>query len=134
MNKKLILIALTITAASLFFLGIYNPVSYDTKKIDMHLTVGSYTGFNVDSDAVYFGTIMPYGIVTRTINITNLDKMSLVNMKVYGDMKGWIYVSENNFILGPNENKDVRIMIYVPKDAEYKNYEGELKIRFIKQK
>jgi len=133
MDKKrfLIIILLIIVLSSVFI--IYNTVSYDTKKLDMHLMVGNYTGFNVDTDAIYFGTIMPFGIGTRIINVANSNQTSIVDIKAYGELKGWIYVSENNFILKPNEEKTVKVMVYVPENAKYKDYEGALKIRFKKQ-
>jgi len=134
LNKQLFLIMIILLIIIISsFLIVYNPTLYETKQIDMYLTVGNYTGFNVDTDAIYFGTIMPSGRGTRIINITNSNQISIVNIKSYGELKEWIYISENNFILNPNEDKTVNVMVYVPKNIEYKDYKGVLKIRFKKQ-
>ncbi|MBU0929731.1 MAG: hypothetical protein KJ623_01525 [Nanoarchaeota archaeon] len=133
MNKKIFLIIILLILIFSSFFIIYNSVSYDTKKLDIYLTVGNYTGFNVDTDAIYFGTIMPSGIGTKIINIANLNQTSIINIKVYGGLKGWIYVSENNFILKPNEDRTLEIIVRIPENAKYKDYKGTLKIRFKKQ-
>ena len=94
----------------------------------MYLTVGDYVGFNVDTDAIYFGVINKSGSGSRIIDIKNTDVPYMVNIESYGELAKWVYVSENNFLIRPYENKSLKVTVLVPPDAAYGNYAGLLKV------
>ncbi len=101
-----------------------------TKKIGMFVKVDDYTGFNTNTDALYFGTVMPNGQSVRIINITNLGNDSLVSIKIQGELKKWVEISKNNFNLKTNETEPLQLKINIPKNAKFDNYSGELEIYF----
>jgi hypothetical protein len=121
-----ILISIAITCLTYNYL---KPSEIQT--IDMYLTVGNYTGFDVNISALTFGTIAPTGSAKRTINITSIaDKKQKVCIKAQGELKQWTTISEKTFILNKDESKEVEIKVKVPSTAEYRKYNGTLKISF----
>jgi len=123
----------------IFFILFYSINKYivsnevlQTKELDMFLTVSNYTGFNVDTDAIYFGTIPPGGSGKRIIVLHNLDMNSEVLIKKEGNFVDWVVLDEDDFFMEANESKNVSIGVEVPANAEYRNYTGKLNIIFKK--
>lgn len=105
----------------------------EIEEFDMYLTVGDYVGLNVDTDALYFGTIFPDGSGYRTLTLGNDGFFSKrVKIDVTGELRDWVWTAENNFILDRNENKEITVHVSVPKDAEFGNYTGRLRMEFRK--
>jgi hypothetical protein len=133
--KELFLIMLcvvVITAVSFILFYSYYMV-LQVREIKMQLTIGDHIGFNVDTDALYFGTIPPGGIGNREIHIKNENYTQVkVNIKIFGPARKWIQVTNNNFILKKGESKDITFYSYVPKNIAYGIYNGEIKIIFTK--
>ncbi len=97
----------------------------------MHLTVGNYTGFDVTTNALIFGTVMPSSYAKRKINITNInERIHKIYIKPTGELAKWTTLSENKFVLKEGQSKEIAIKIDVPHDAEYREYTGSLKIIF----
>lgn len=132
-NKYILIFMLILALFFLFYsinrYFISNGVM-QTKELDMFLTVSNYTGFNVDTDAIYFGTIPNGGSGKRIILLHNLDVNSEVLIKKEGNFMDWILLEENNFFMEANESKNVSVSVRVPADADYGNYTGKLKIVF----
>jgi len=103
----------------------------NTENINVFINVGDYVGFNVDTDALYFGTLPPGNSANRNINIyhdMNFPKKVIITP--YGEVSEWLTFSENNFWLQPEEYKQVNIKIAVPKNMELGNYTGNISINF----
>lgn len=101
------------------------------KNLDVRLTVANHLGFNTDTDKLYLGTVPRGNTASRSVIIENNEyKKSIVRLKVFGELKNWITVSENNFVLKKGESKIVKVEANVPEDAELKNYESRLVIFF----
>jgi len=107
-----------------------NTYASEIWEYDMFLTVGNYTGFNVNNSALYFGTIKPGGTSTRKIELKNNNQFVKVSMFVNGELAEWIYTEDTSFNLLENEEKTIEIKGIVPKDAKLKNYEGKITIKF----
>ncbi len=101
------------------------------KNLDIQLTVANHLGFNTDTDKLYLGTIPQGNTGSRSIVIENKEyKKSVIRLKVFGELKNWVTVSENNFVLQKGESKTVKIEVSVPEDAEQKDYQSWLVIFF----
>lgn len=104
---------------------------YDVKELGMYLQVSDYTGFNVETSAVIFGTIPPGGTGKRDITVSNLAATpKQVVIKTEGELAEWVSVEENRFLIQVNESKTINVFVYVPENAEFGNYTGTLKMLF----
>lgn len=135
-EKRKRLLILTIVTITLIFSG-YLLFNYSTivdiKELKMYITVGEIVGFNVGTEAVFFGTIQRGGSGNRDLIVTNNYTFPVkIDIRAYGELAKWVYVSENGFLLQPNENKTVKVSLIVPKDANFGNYTGILKVNFRK--
>lgn len=125
--KKIIILSLVVLVIASLFIG---HSSTPTAEIEMFAKVSNYTGFNVDTEAIFFGTLIPSSQSTRIINITNNNGASLVKLKTKGELKKWVTLSEKQFTLEKDEIKTIKINIAIPKNAQFGEYEGVLKIYF----
>ena len=126
MKRFVIIVALALLfSAVLFFLSSF--LAYE--EIPIQLTVSEIVGFNVGSDALYFGSVPPGASADRVIHVAN-DRFPFgrVNIKVYGDVAPWTYVTDNNFYLAKNEVKDVGIIVRIAEDASRRDYNGTLRV------
>jgi uncharacterized membrane protein len=119
-------VILAVLFTAMFFFS-YSPV--EVKEMGMHLKVANYTGFNLDTDALYFGAIAPGGSGERDLIISN-EHTSDRSVKVYllGELSAWVRPSESAFILSGGENKSVKFHVDIPEGAEYGEYEGTIRL------
>ena len=96
---------------------------------EIPITISVSDKFEVDLDKnLNFGTV-PAGMETsKKINITNNGENKKFIHLQETSLTAWIYFSENNFILKPNEINEVTILIKIPKNAMEKTYESKLNI------
>lgn len=134
-NRKFMLIIiiffLAVGIISLVYTFVLAP---EIEEFDMYLTIGDYAGFNVATDAIYFGTIPPGEGGSRKILFENDNFYFSEKVKISasGELAEWVWTEENNFVLDKSESKRVRVHVSSPKDAEFGNYTGKLKITFRK--
>lgn len=131
-EKAIIIIILVIIVASALSYTFYNQVRpNDVKVIDMRLNVGNYTGFDVNTSLLIFGTVVPGGSAKRTINIENIaEEEQKVEIVAEGELADWSYLSKNHFNLQTYEITSVDVTLYVPENATFGNYKGTLEILF----
>ena len=104
-----------------------------TQQFDMYLTVGNYTGFNVDTSAIFFGTVSPGGRGTRNVIITNnANATTRIELQTNGELARLVSFSNNSFSLAPGENSSVAVTATVPVDMPYGNYTGKLVIQYFR--
>ncbi|MDD5332013.1 MAG: hypothetical protein PHE43_04330 [Candidatus Nanoarchaeia archaeon] len=129
-NNLIPLIVIVVPVTILVMTILYNTyVVLDVEIIPIEVNVNDNLGFNLDSSALIFGTIPPGNLGSRSIVVSNLKySSSNVNIKVKGELKNWIYVSENNFNLNKEESKELEFKLLIPKDAEKRIYNSELRI------
>ena len=130
MNKKkaaivlvmVFLLSITVTGLAYSFF-----VVKDVKVIPYDFSVGDYVGFNVDDDALHFGTALNNGQSSRNLIITNnYEHEVLVNLIVEGEGEELFDIEKNSFVLTPNENKKISLFVNIPKDFALETYSGKV--------
>lgn len=102
----------------------------EIQEISMDIVIGDYTGLTLDTDAIHFGTIdkEKKDPRTRLLQISNEDnKTKNVRLTAHGQLSSFVLFSEENFILGPYENKTIEITISPSSDMDYGNYTGTVR-------
>ena len=106
---------------------------YDVKDLQTSVGVGGYLGFNIDTDKLYFGTLIQDGSATRDFYVENYvcDKC-LVEIKPYGPISKIISLSNYRFLMKKGEKKTITATVKIPSNAQERFYNGTLKIYFWK--
>ena len=134
MKKNNLITLLCFVAMIVIFLVIlfYNYYIYiDTRDVAMDVTIGDKIGFNADTDALHFATLMPGQTGIKGINITNnFEDPVKVQIYVVGNISIWAEVSENNLIVYPNETKIIKISLKIPSNTQKGNYSGTLRTTY----
>ena len=127
----LIFVVIISTSLTYFFYNYYMVENILT--LDMMVKVNDHFGLNADSDAIKFGMIMPGTSSERSIMVNNSAAYPLkVVILKSGYIADWVKVSENNFILEEYGNRTVIFDVSAPKNSNYGNYTGKIKIIFKK--
>lgn len=126
----LFIIAIISITATILFYSFY--IIADVKELDMSLIVGKHTGLDVGTEKLTFGMIMPAGnSCTRYVFLSNKKNYPLkVYINFYGDLADWVSVSDNYFVLQPDEEKKLSFTANAQKDATYGNYTGTARFVF----
>ncbi len=112
-------------AAFLAYRAVNAPI--EAKSIPMQLKVSENPAVNIDTDALYFGGVPPGGYSTRQISIFNGKTHSIRTVLLAkGELALWTFISENNFLLRPNETAKINVTLVVPPDAGLGNYTGSM--------
>ena len=99
--------------------------------MDVKVIEGQIIGVNVDTDGVHFGKVPRGGEGLRYITLTNNDsKPHFINIKSFGNISRFVYVSKNNFIMMPKTQENITVMAKIPPEAETGFYSGVLKVTF----
>ncbi len=102
-----------------------NLIGYKEYAVDY--VIGDYIGFNLDEDAIHFGTLVQGVKATRKIEIsTNQD----ANIKIYFKDLDHVGVEENAFFLRAGEVKEVELIVFP--DAEVGYYVGKMMVIYTK--
>jgi hypothetical protein len=123
-----------IAGAASSYLLLQNFLVFEAHEVRMDITVvdGILMGVNTDTDALHFSKIVRGSEGLRNITLDNGDiRPHLVQIKTFGNISGFIYVSENSFVMGPHTRKNVTVTAKVPADAQLGRYEGTLQAIFI---
>lgn len=126
----LIFIALLISVGltTIFFSLVYIE---DTKVVPMDIEVGDRIGLNLDADAMHFGMSSPGGEARRGLIVQHQSSIPLkVDIRMYGEMASWIEVEENEFVLNPNQTKEVYLTVHIPQGTSLGSYNGTIVIFF----
>jgi len=133
-TKKLIaLILIFIFIGIGFTFFFYSYFVIDLIRIvpmDIELHPGAY-GINGDKDALHFGRVAlsTGAYATKSMMISNYEKHpSFVSISFDGEMADWMEVSENYFVLEPEEEREITFKAHVLPDYEPGNYTGTAKI------
>ena len=127
MKKYTLLGIISVAVSVLFLLGLifYNQYYHvKTTKLDMYFEIADKIGFNLDSDAIYFGKTYPGGRSQRIITLENNEDFPVkVSIKTEGTIRPLVTVSKNDFILQPHS---VEVIRYYADAGDYPkgNYSG----------
>lgn len=128
MNYKkifLVLLLILITSYSLYFF--FFP--WDEKELYINLKVENVLGFYINETALMFGTIPPGGIGSKNITLYNeIGTPEFVHITATGNISKWVRVSDNNFFLFGKTTKILQVRVYVPEEAGFGEYDGNLEI------
>ncbi len=123
-NKKF-LIYLTIVLVVL--LAIYMNTPLDIQTIPTSFIAGENPGFDLTLGQLNFGKIIPGSSSTRSLSIANTyDHSTTTTIKSSGQISKYLVVSQSNFILQPNQSKNITFSCYPEKEIELKEYSGEI--------
>jgi len=133
---KIIILGLSVFVILFFiaiiavFLAYIFYINIDTDTIDMQFEVADKIGFNVGTDAIYFGKTYPNGMAKRTVTIDNNYNFPIhVLIKTDGDISPMVTVSDNDFIVEPYDKKD--IIFYADSDGfPLGNYTGKATVTY----
>ncbi len=128
----LLIIVVIISAFLTYFFYDYFIIEKEY-TLDMKLRIDDHFGLNADANALKFGMIKPGTSSERYILINNNATYPLkVVIVKSGYIADWVNVSENNFVLKENESKQIIFEAIAPKDSNFGNYTGKVKIIFKK--
>ncbi|MBN1275751.1 hypothetical protein JXA12_05700 [Candidatus Woesearchaeota archaeon] len=99
------------------------------RVVETHVKVADYIGINVDDDKLYFGANNPGGGGRRDVFITSGEE-AFVMLRTGGDMAGWLWLSEDRFLISPGEERGVTVHLRIPEEAAYGNYTGAVVAEF----
>jgi len=109
-----------------------NIVLKQVWNYEMHAQVISKykkIGLNTNTDKLWFGKSNPGNQATRKVNmINNYDFPVAVSITLNGDIAPYISVSDNHFILKPNETKVLTYYFTSNTDTPSGNYTGTTRI------
>ncbi|MGB9749139.1 MAG: hypothetical protein ACP5OZ_01080 [Candidatus Woesearchaeota archaeon] len=126
-NQKFLIVLFSIIVLFLlvFLIGMcalqknLNQNSFE-KRVPISIIVGSSNTIfiNAQTDAFYLGGGPPGSTITANFNITNIiGRTVLIKLSAEGSVKDWISFSENDFILKPNELKEIVLIAEIPENA-----------------
>ena len=102
----------------------------EIRDIPADVSIGSIPGFNADTDALHFGTIVSGSYARRSLKVESSEDR-IVTAIAYGNISPMITVSENNFFVGPGKPKMIEVTVYSPPDDERTgDYSGFVRLIF----
>lgn len=124
----IILLAVIILCGSFVFFSAYkNLETLEKREYIAKVKVGNVIGVDINSSAFTFGTLLPGSSSQRKLviyNTYNRDVRVLVGSE--GEIKDFLEISENDFILKKNENKTLTITAQSQKDTGKGIYQGKI--------
>jgi len=112
---------------SLYFLFVVDSI----KTFTMDVEVADGAGISGDTDTLDFGKVNPQATAyaVKFMEIGNpSNHPTIVSIKLSGDLGSWTKVMENNFVLEPDEKKEVEFHLDVPEKTKYGYYTGKIKV------
>lgn len=135
-NKAiLILLILSLATAGIVSIAYLSYTIEDVKRVDISFKVGDRLGINLDTDKIWMGMVAPGNSASREIILSNNNTFPvIVRLKITGELKEYVTLAENNFIITPATSKAVAVSATAPKDMDFGNYTGTLVAVFEKQR
>jgi hypothetical protein len=131
-RKKIIavvcLIVIIIFLAIYLYANVIDMVSlFEKKEIEAIVMVSDSSGVALNGTALMFGMLVPGGTSKKTVDLKN-DYGGIARVKIYakGEIKDFINVSDNNFIMYPNETKTIIFRAKIPEGTAFGNYTGKV--------
>ena len=122
-NKFLVITAIAILIISLIILN----APLNSQSIPTRFIAGENSGFDLGPGNLNFGKITPGASASREITITNsYNSPTKTTIESSGEISKYIIVSDNNFILQPQESKNITFSCFPEKGIELIEYPGEI--------
>ena len=127
-----VVLCLGIIATSLLFA--YAHAWDEEVPLAVHLNVSDNArtvGFNVGTDALWFGRIPPGAGGSRQMMVANhFAYPREVEIRTEGNVSQWVTVTPSAFPLDSNEGAYVEVSVDVPRNATPAEYDGMLTVLF----
>jgi len=136
-NKKInrvslnyVLLVFLILIIMFLIFNLYNSFRIlEKKEILASFFISEHIGFDLNNSALTFGLVQLGHSSSREVFVeNNYDIPVLVTIKSNGDISDFLIVSDNDFILKPNEKKQISFSVFPSKDTEVKEYKGVVEI------
>jgi len=101
----------------------------DVRRITADLVIENteIVGMNTDADGLHFGTVPRKGTSIKRMIINHKQEYPLlVSIHSYGNFLQWLNISDINFVVYPNEDKEIKFTVKIPEDAPFGVYNGTL--------
>ncbi len=126
----MLIIAFFLLVVELLFLDYY-VIDIQEVRADFKVKTSNFVAFNLDKDALHFGTVPPKGHSIRNMTFYNYYNFPVIlSIKSKGDISDYISASQNNFVLEPNSSKDIAFTLTLPSNIESRQYNGTLKFYY----
>lgn len=124
-----IVVLLTVGVTS-FLYAKYKIVRYQEYGMLLKVTDNKNdVGIGIIPGMIYFGRMASGNGAMQKIEIKhNYYEPLLVQIAASGDLKKWVTLSENNFVLEKDVMKTINVTAMVPEGASLGNHTGKLKI------
>ena len=101
--------------------------TYETREIYAQVVISNGFGVAINGTSLIFGMIPQGGTSRKEIMLENNYKED-ARFKIYieGNISDFLIVSENNFILKPNETKTLTFTTHPPNNAGLGTYDGKV--------
>ena len=127
----ILLIALIILTALITSVVYVNSNIAAVQTVKMDVIVDSSFAFNLDTDAIHFGRVVPGNTAVRSFIVNNTKTIDLVaEVKAEGELAPWITTSAQFVDVPANDHRKVNLTVFVPNDASYGKVEGKLTVIF----
>jgi hypothetical protein len=126
-----IVLFLIIVIVFFVFNLVNNFLILEKKEIYTTVIVSDHVGFDLNTSALTFGMVQFGGSARRRIVLTNdFDREIKVVVKARGDISDYLVVSENDFVLGSGEERQVYFFVEVPSGIDSGEYDGFIEFVF----
>lgn len=115
--------SLVLLLVSVFAIG--SP--YRIEVLDYDFNVANAVGFNLDSDAIHFGSGPNTAVLNRGV-VISASQDSIV--KVLWDGPGDLAIDKNDFFMKSGSNTSISFVLTIPDDLPLGNYSGEVYFHF----
>lgn len=132
----LILVIVIVVASTTIAYYLIKPPEVQTYSVEMSLKISNYTGMNVGTDKIYFGTINLYKPtrMQREFSIINPFKASraYTSFRYEGEIVRFIQEPPEDVLLEPREQRNISISTLVAnyEGVEMGTYNGTLFVSF----
>lgn len=99
------------------------------QKVPFTINVSNYVGFNLDTDMLHFGGVVPGGYAARNIMI-NSDFEGYVF--VSSQEVDWVFVQNQGLAIKPDSSLSLKFMAKPPKDIKLQNVSGNFHVYIMK--
>jgi len=124
-RKNKIIITFFTLAIITLAISLNTPLNKQT--ISTRFIVGENMGFDLGPGNINFGQIIPGTGASRNLTITNtFNTPILTSIEASGEISDYMIVSDNNFILQPEESKTIAFRVSIPEGLELREYPGEV--------
>ncbi len=126
------LILIPIISISTYFLYQNWQIDYMVTTI-AKIKVTDYYGVNLDNSSIVLGAVKPGGQAQRNFTIRNNDdEPHRIIIRINGPIEDWSFVTPNEYMLLPGEEKNMELVTKVPGNMPYGNYTSEVIALFMR--